>query len=87
MKKLRRFSPEDAQALRDEIASARYDIDVDWDRMPDVGAEVCSIESAHITPVGGNVFADLGFEPTEAAALQSTSQARLARELKPTPEE
>ena len=26
-------------------------------------------ESWHITPVGGNVFADLGFEPEEAAAL------------------
>jgi predicted XRE-type DNA-binding protein len=27
--------------------------------------------SAHITPVGGNVFADLGFSPAEAKALQA----------------
>lgn len=30
--------------------------------------------STHITPVGGNVFADLGFEPAEAAALKTESQ-------------
>lgn len=54
----------EVQTLRDEIATARYDIDAGWDRMPDVGAEVCSVESTRITPVGGNVFADLGFEPT-----------------------
>ncbi|MDO9012488.1 MAG: hypothetical protein Q7U78_11875 [Gallionella sp.] len=30
--------------------------------------------SAHITPVGGNVFADLGFEPKEAAELQAESK-------------
>lgn len=27
-------------------------------------------KSMHITPVGGNVFADLGFEPKEAAELE-----------------
>ena len=31
-------------------------------------------KSMHITPVGGNVFADLGFEPEEAAALKAESQ-------------
>ncbi len=31
-------------------------------------------KSMHITPVGGNVFADLGFEPEEAAALQAESK-------------
>lgn len=31
-------------------------------------------KSMHITPVGGNVFADLGFEPAEAAALKTESQ-------------
>jgi len=36
-------------------------------------------ESTHVTPVGGNVFADLGFEPKEAAALQAESQ-RIIRE-------
>ncbi len=28
----------------------------------------------HITPAGGNVFADLGFEPEEAAKLKIKSQ-------------
>jgi predicted XRE-type DNA-binding protein len=28
----------------------------------------------HITPVGGNVFADLGFEPEEAAELLAESR-------------
>jgi hypothetical protein len=28
---------------------------------------------AHITPAGGNVFADLGFAPDEAAALKAQS--------------
>lgn len=31
-------------------------------------------KSARITPTGGNVFADLGFEPAEAQALQAQSQ-------------
>ncbi|MBB5370604.1 MULTISPECIES: helix-turn-helix domain-containing protein [unclassified Janthinobacterium] len=31
-------------------------------------------ESAHITPAGGNIFADLGFAPQEAAALQAQSR-------------
>lgn len=31
-------------------------------------------KSARITPAGGNVFADLGFEPAEAQALQAQSQ-------------
>jgi len=30
--------------------------------------------SGHITPVGGNIFADLGFAPEEAAALQAESK-------------
>lgn len=36
-------------------------------------------ELAHVTPVGSNVFVDLGFEPEEATALQSESQ-RIIRE-------
>lgn len=36
-------------------------------------------KSTHMTPVGGNVFADLGFEPEEAAVLQAKSQ-RIIRE-------
>ena len=31
-------------------------------------------KSARITPAGGNVFADLGFESAEAQALQAQSQ-------------
>lgn len=31
-------------------------------------------KSMHITPAGGNVFADLGFDPEEAAALKAESQ-------------
>ncbi len=30
--------------------------------------------SMHVTPVGGNVFADLGFPPEEAAALQAETK-------------
>lgn len=35
-------------------------------------------KSMHTTPVGGNVFEDLGFEPEEAAALKAESQRRIA---------
>ena len=38
-------------------------------------------KSMHITPVGGNVFADLGFEPEEAAALQAESKRIIAEKL------
>lgn len=38
-------------------------------------------KSAHITPVGGNVFADLGFEPEEAAALKVESQRFISEKL------
>lgn len=37
--------------------------------------------SRHITPAGGNVFADLGFEPEEAAGLQAESQRVIAEKL------
>jgi hypothetical protein len=30
--------------------------------------------TTHITPVGGNIFLDLGFEPEEAAALLAESR-------------
>lgn len=36
-------------------------------------------KTRHITPAGGNIFADLGFEPTEAAALLARSKADIAR--------
>lgn len=38
-------------------------------------------KSVHITPVGGNVFADLGFEPEEAAALKAESQRIISEKL------
>lgn len=47
-------------------------------------------ESSQITPVGGNVFVDLGFEPDIAAALKAESQRiisqRLASKDSSTPE-
>jgi predicted XRE-type DNA-binding protein len=38
-------------------------------------------KSMHVTPVGGNVFADLGFEPEEAAALQAESRRIISEKL------
>lgn len=64
-------------AIKDEIAAGIADIDEQWDRMPAVGLETATA-SAHVTPVGGNVFADLGFESQEAAALKLASDARIS---------
>ncbi len=38
-------------------------------------------KSMHVTPVGGNVFADLGFAPEEAAALKAESQHIISEKL------
>ena len=38
-------------------------------------------QSMHITPAGGNVFADLGFDPKEAAALKAESQRIISEKL------
>lgn len=38
-------------------------------------------KSRRITPAGGNVFADLGFEPKEAAALKAESQRIISEKL------
>lgn len=38
-------------------------------------------KSMHITPAGGNVFADLGFEPEKAAALKAESQRIISEKL------
>lgn len=38
-------------------------------------------ESRHITPVGGNIFADLGFEPKQAAKLQAESKKEIAQTI------
>ena len=38
-------------------------------------------KSMHTTPVGGNVFADLGFEPKEAAKLLAETDAVISEKL------
>ena len=38
-------------------------------------------KSTHKTPAGGNVFADLGFEPKEAAALKAKSRKIISEKL------
>jgi predicted XRE-type DNA-binding protein len=38
-------------------------------------------DAAHITPVGGNVFADLGFDDEEAKTLQAESQRIITEKL------
>lgn len=40
-----------------------------------------SSESIHVTPVGGNVFADLGFEPDQAEKLLAESKAIISKKL------
>ena len=37
---------------------------------------------AHTTEAGGNVFADLGFEPAEAEQLKVESERRIKADLK-----
>jgi predicted XRE-type DNA-binding protein len=44
-------------------------------------APIADNASAHITPVGGNVFADLGFSPAEAKALQAQVRTVVAKKL------
>ena len=39
------------------------------------------IKSTHKTPAGGNVFADLGFAPKEAAALKAKSKKIISEKL------
>jgi predicted XRE-type DNA-binding protein len=38
-------------------------------------------KSMHITPVGGNIFADLGFEPKEAARLLAETDQAISEKL------
>jgi predicted XRE-type DNA-binding protein len=38
-------------------------------------------KATHITPVGGNVFSDLGFSPKEAARLQAKSKLVIKESL------
>lgn len=46
----------------------------------DSGNGVCT-RSVHITPAGGNVFADLGFEPEEATELKANSNRIISEKL------
>ena len=39
------------------------------------------VGTTHITPAGGNVFADLGFSADEAKALKAESLRRINNEL------
>lgn len=43
--------------------------------------DVIDVASRHITPAGGNVFADLGFSAVEAQALHADSQSKIAHTL------
>ncbi|MFM2408554.1 MAG: hypothetical protein RL358_1296 [Pseudomonadota bacterium] len=38
-------------------------------------------KSMHITPVGGNIFADLGFEPEEAARMLAEADRAISEKL------
>jgi predicted XRE-type DNA-binding protein len=40
-----------------------------------------NIKLGHVTPVGANIFADLGFEPTEAAKLLEASNRIISEKL------
>jgi predicted XRE-type DNA-binding protein len=40
------------------------------------------LKSSHITPAGGNVFADLGFSPKQAKAMLADADARIAQSQK-----
>ena len=40
------------------------------------------LKSRHITPAAGNVFADLGFSPAQAAAMLTDADARIAKSIK-----
>jgi predicted XRE-type DNA-binding protein len=44
-------------------------------------SDVTDSDSAHITPVGGNVFADLGFNTKEAKALQAQTRTVIEKKL------
>ncbi|MEQ9106739.1 MAG: XRE family transcriptional regulator [Limnobacter sp.] len=38
-------------------------------------------KSAHVTPAGGNVFADLGFSPEQSSVLKANSQRIISEKL------
>lgn len=51
---------------------------VNFDRNERRRREAKQTGTTHTTPADGNVFADLGFPPEEAAALLAESQRRIA---------
>jgi len=55
--------------------------EIDERSQAEMSADVSSI---HITPIGGNVFSDLGFEDTEAIVLQVDSRRTIARRVEMT---
>ena len=42
---------------------------------------VIETQSSYVTPVGGNVFADLGFNPEEAVRLKAKSAKIIAERI------
>lgn len=42
---------------------------------------IADTKSRHITPADGNIFADLGFSPEEAATLKAESQRIISEKL------
>lgn len=75
----------EAASIEEAIASAMAEVlfaipEATQHVSADDGSQVAT-GSAHITPVGGNVFADRGFEQEESAALQSKAQQAIERKL------
>ena len=65
------------------LARARYD-GVMLDKESNMKRKTDPIADnvvGHITPAGGNVFADLGFSPAEAKALQAQVRQVIAKKL------
>ncbi len=60
----------------------------EWQRVSSVietrrqAGKCTKTKTGHVTEAGGNVFADIGFEPKEAFALQAESRKIIAGRLK-----
>ena len=77
-------SLKDLQAFPDDAKhSAGYQLrKLQQGDQPDEFKPVNDLKSGHITPADGNVFADLGFVPQQAAAMLADADARIAKSLK-----
>ena len=64
----------------DDQVDVVSDLDLPSARRPNM-----SIDTAitHVTPVGANIFGELGFGDDEARQLQEQAQAQIAARLKP----